>query len=177
MEDGLRLQPHTRAWLKQSALEAHLLGYCAYLASRGYAPSTRRVYLVCVAHFAHWMRREKLVLKRLAEDAVGRYLTKHLPRCDCPAPVRRLVHENRAALVHLLVTLRACGAVGEPRKPHRRIEAELEQFDGYMRRARGSPIIRGSNASRSFGISCPAPSAQGRLCRPGSTLPVCISSS
>ncbi len=31
MEDVLRLQPHTRAWLKQSALEAHLLGYCAYL--------------------------------------------------------------------------------------------------------------------------------------------------
>ena len=137
MEDGLRLQPHTRAWLKQSALEAHLPGYCAYLASRGYAPSTRRVYLVCVAHFAHWMRREKLVLKRLAEVAVAKYLTEHLLRCDCPEPVRRLVHENRAALVHLLATLRACGAVGEPRKPYRWIEAELEQFDQYMRQARG----------------------------------------
>jgi site-specific recombinase XerD len=137
MEDGLRLQPHTRAWLKQSILEAHVSGYCAYLASRGYAPSTRRVYLGCVAHFAHWMHREKLALKRLDDDAVTRYLTGHLPRCDCPEPVRRLVHENRAALVHLLATLRACGAVGEPRKPHRCIEAELERFDQYMRQARG----------------------------------------
>lgn len=111
MEDGLRLQPHTRAWLKQSALEAHVSGYCAYLASRGYALSTRRVYLCCVAHFAHWMRREKLALKRLDEEAVTSYLTGHLPRCDCQEPVRRLVHENRAALVHLLATLRTSGAV------------------------------------------------------------------
>jgi integrase/recombinase XerD len=137
MEDGLRLQPHTRAWLEQSALEVHLSGYCAYLASRGYAPSTRRIYLGSVAHFAHWMRREKLALKRLDEEAVGRYLTGHLPRCDCLEPVRRLVHENRAALLHLLATLRACGVVGEPRKPRWRIEAELEQFDWYMRQARG----------------------------------------
>ena len=100
MEDGLRLQPHTRAWLGQSALEAHVSEYCAYLSSRGYAPSTRRIYLGCVAHFAHWMRREKLGLKRLDDGAVARYLTGHLPRCGCPEPVRRLVHENRAALVH-----------------------------------------------------------------------------
>lgn len=111
MEDGLRLQPHTRAWLKQSALEAHVSGCCAYLASRGYALSTRRVHLCCVAHFAHWMRREKLALKRLDEEAVTSYLTGHLPRCDCQEPVRRLVHENRAALVHLLATLRTSGAV------------------------------------------------------------------
>ena len=132
MEDGLRLQPHTRAWLKQSALEAHVSGYCAYLEARGYAPSTRRVYLGCIAHFAHWMRRE-----RLDEDVVARYLTEHLPRCDCPVPVRRLVHENRAALVHLLATLRACGAVAKPRKPHGQIEAELERFERHMRQARG----------------------------------------
>lgn len=137
MEDELRLQPHARAWLKQSALDAHVSGYCAYLASRGYAPSTRRVYLCCVAHFAHWMRRERLGFKRLDEDAVARYLTEHLPRCGCPEPVRRLVHENRAALVHLLATLRASGAIAKPRKLHGRIEAELERLDQYMRQARG----------------------------------------
>jgi site-specific recombinase XerD len=137
MDERLPLQPHTRAWLRQSALEAHVSGYCAYLETRGYAPSTRRVYLGCVAHFARWMRRERLALKRLDEDAVARYLAEHLPRCSCPEPVRRLVHENRAALVHLLATLRACGAVAEPREPHGRIEAELERFDRYMRQARG----------------------------------------
>jgi integrase/recombinase XerD len=112
-------------------------GYCAYLEARRYAPSTRRTYLGCVAHFARWMRQERLGLKRLDEGAVARYLIEHLPRCDCPEPVRRVVHENRAALVHLLATLRACGAVAKPRKPHGQIEAELERFDHYMRQARG----------------------------------------
>jgi integrase/recombinase XerD len=137
MDDSLPLQPHTHAWLKQSALKSHVAGYWTHLESRGYAASTRRVYLGCVAHFAHWMRRERLGLKRLDEDTVARYLTEHLPRCDCPEPVRRLVHENRAALVHLLATLRASGAVAKPRKPFGQIEAELERFDQYMRQARG----------------------------------------
>jgi hypothetical protein len=83
------------------------------------------------------MRRERLALKRLDEDAVARYLAEHLPRCDCAEPVRRLVHENRAALVQLLASLRACGAVAETRKLHGPIEAELDRFDGYMRQARG----------------------------------------
>jgi integrase len=47
------------------------------------------------------------------------------------------VHENRAALVHLLATLRACGAVVKPRTSYGQIEAELERFDQYMRQARG----------------------------------------
>ena len=108
-----------------------------YLGSRGYAPSTQRVYLGCIAHFAHWMHRERLALKRLDEGAVARYITEHLLRCDCPEPVRRGVHDNRAALVHLLAILRASGAIAEPRKPHGQVEAELERFDLYMRQARG----------------------------------------
>ncbi len=99
MDDRLPLQPHTHAWLKQSVLETHVAGYWAHLKSRGYAVGTRRTYLCCIAHFAHWMRRRRLNLRRLDEDAVARYLAEHLPRCDCQEPVRRLVHENRAALV------------------------------------------------------------------------------
>jgi integrase/recombinase XerD len=137
MDVGLPLQPHTCAWLRKSALATHVAGYWTHLVSRAYAAGIRRVYLGCIAHFAHWMRRERLGLKRVDEDAVARYLAEHLPWCDCSEPVRRLVHENRAALVHLLATLRACGAVGEPRKPHWQIEAELERFDRYMRQARG----------------------------------------
>jgi integrase/recombinase XerD len=137
MDDSLPLQPHTHAWLKQSVLETHVAGYWEHLKSRGYAVGTRRTYLCCIAHFAHWMRRKRLSLGRLGEDAVARYLTEHLPRCDCQKPVRRLVHENRAALVHLLVTLRACGAIAQPRKLHAEIEAELERFEQYMRQARG----------------------------------------
>jgi integrase/recombinase XerD len=137
MDDGLPLQQNTRAWLKQSALESHVARHWMQMESRGYAAGTRRTYLCSIVHFAHWMRRERLGLKRLDEAAVARYLIEHLPRCDCPEPVRRLVHENRAALVHLLATLRAGGAVAKPRKPFGQIEAELERFDQYMRQARG----------------------------------------
>jgi integrase len=137
MDIGLSLQPHTRAWLRKSALATHVAGYWTRLQSCGYAAGTRRVYLGCIAHFAHWMRQERLGLKRVDEGAVARYLAEHLPRCDCSEPVRRVVHENRAALVHLLAILRACGAVEEPRKPHGQIEAELDRFDRYMRQARG----------------------------------------
>ena len=83
------------------------------------------------------MRRERLGLKRLDEDAVARYLAEHLPRCTCPEPIRRLVHENRAALVHLLATLRVSGAIAERRKSHGHVESELDRFDAYMRQARG----------------------------------------
>lgn len=137
MEVDLRLLPHTRAWLNQSTLEAHMSGYCAYLDAHGYAASTQRVYLCCVAHFSRWMRQKRLGLRRFDEDALARYLVEHLPQCDCPEPVRRLVHENRAALVHLLSTLRASGAVADRRKPHGHIETELDKFDAYMRQAGG----------------------------------------
>ena len=61
IDDNFPLQPHARAWLKQSALEAHATEYWAYLGSRRYAASTRRVYLACIAHFAHWMRHERML--------------------------------------------------------------------------------------------------------------------
>src|SRR6516165_12035304 len=124
-DDNFPLQPHARAWLKQSALKAHATEYYAYLGSRRYAASTRRIYLVCIAHFAHWMRHKRLSLKRLDEEAVARYLAEHLPRCSCAEPVRRLVHENRAALVHLLATLRGNGVIAEQRKQSGPIETEL----------------------------------------------------
>jgi site-specific recombinase XerD len=137
IDDNFPLQPHTRAWLRQSALEAHATEYWAYLGSRRYAASTRRVYLVCVAHFAHWMRDKRLPLKRLDEDTVARYLAEHLPRCSCEEPVRRLVHENRAALVHLLATLRANDVIAKQRKQSGQIETELDRFDRFMQQARG----------------------------------------
>jgi hypothetical protein len=82
MELGLRLQPHTRAWLKQSTVNSQVSEYCAYLEAHGYATSTQRAYLCCIAHFAYWMRRAQLGLKQLDEDAVARYLADHLPRCN-----------------------------------------------------------------------------------------------
>lgn len=136
-DEHFPLQPHARTWLRQSTLEAHAAQYWADLGALRYAASTRRVYMTCIAHFAHWMRQERLSLKRIDEDAVARFLAGHLPRCGCAEPVRRGVHDSRAALVHLLTTLRASGVIGERGKHPGQVEAELHRFDEYMRQARG----------------------------------------
>ena len=71
IDDNFPPQPHVRTWLKQSVLDAHATEYWAYRGSQRYAASTRRVYLVCIAHFAHGMRDKRLPLKRLDEEAVA----------------------------------------------------------------------------------------------------------
>jgi integrase/recombinase XerD len=77
----------------------------------GYAPTTRRIYLCCVAHFAHWLTTEHHALSAVSEAAVRRFVAEHLPRCDCSYPVRRNPHDLRAALTQLLAVLRAEGAI------------------------------------------------------------------
>jgi integrase/recombinase XerD len=168
MEVHLRLQQRPRAWLKQSKLDAHVSGYCTYLDTHHYAATTQRMYLACVVHFAHWIHEERLILARLDEGDVARYLTEHLPRCGCPPPVRRAVHINRAALSHLLATLRASGTIAPRRKAHEQIESELDRFDAYMRHVEGfadSTIAYRVSLVRRFlsGARGSKPLARGRL--------------
>ena len=137
MDDGLGIWPQTRDWLRRSVLEIHVSEYCSYLHGRRYAASTRRVYLCCVAHFSHWMTEGRLPLADLDEQTVARFLFEHLPRCRCQEPVRRLVHENRAALAHLLKVLRIGEVIGTRPKHASDIEAELVRFDKHMERTRG----------------------------------------
>jgi integrase/recombinase XerD len=137
MDDMLGLQPQTRAWLKCSVLEAHVSEYWSYLNGRRYAAHTRRIYLCCVAHFAHWMRNERLPLRRLDERVVGRFISDHLRRCDCQEPVRRLAHENRAALTHLLKILRASDVIEARRDGPSNIQAELVRFNRDMEQTQG----------------------------------------
>ncbi|MGH6738373.1 MAG: tyrosine-type recombinase/integrase, partial [Bradyrhizobium sp.] len=47
------------------------------------------------------------------------------------------MHENRAALVHLLATLRANDVIAKQRKQSGQIETELDRFDRFMQQARG----------------------------------------
>lgn len=72
-------------------------------------PSTQRVCLCYVAHFAHWLTREPCGLSAIGETLIARFQAEHMPACNCPYPVRRLRHELRAALAQLLEVLRADG--------------------------------------------------------------------
>src|SRR3546814_7832738 len=107
----INLRPVPRQWLEASVLRPFSAQYLEHLHRARYTPSTTRVYLCCIAHFAHWITAERLALDSIDEAVRSRFLGEHLPVCDCPYPVRRLPHELRAALTHFLDVLRAEDAV------------------------------------------------------------------
>jgi site-specific recombinase XerD len=128
----INLQPMPRQWLKSSPLQLFYERYLEHLDRARYAPSTMRVYLCCIAHFAHWISTEQLALDSIDEAARARFIDEHLPVCDCPYPVRRLPHELRTAITHLLDVLRAEGAIPRAGNVTDR-DRELGAFEAYMR--------------------------------------------
>lgn len=137
MEDET-IAPAARTALMDSVLGPYVAQYCSYLRERRYAAQTRHTYLSCVAHFARWLAAEGLELEAVDEQAERRFIGSHLPRCDCPPPVRRMPHEVRAALSHLHQVLRMCGALAAPPPGHAvHIGPELAAFDRYMDTVRG----------------------------------------
>jgi integrase len=129
----ITVQPLPRAWLEHSILQPYVLAYGDHLRSGRYAPSTQRVYLCCVAHFAHWLTSERYELPAVDEKAAARFVAEHLPNCACPYPVRRLVYEIRAAIVRLLEVLRADGAIhSSGLAVDDDLGQELARFDDHM---------------------------------------------
>jgi integrase len=133
MSQEIIIQSQPRAWLENSILQPYVSQYGAHLRRGRYAPSTRRVYLCCIAHFAHWLTEEQCGLSEIGEALVARFLSEHLPTCSCLYPVRRLQYELRAALVQLLEVVRVDG-VGVPDPAAKTaIVQELARFDAHMR--------------------------------------------
>lgn len=133
MSQEIVVQPQPRAWLEASVLQPYVSRYCAHLRRGRYAPSTQRVYLCCVAHFAHWLTGERCGLTAISEGIVTRFLSEHLPACGCPYPVRRLRHELRAALAQLLEVLRADGVGELDPAADTAVAQESARFDAHMR--------------------------------------------
>lgn len=133
MSKEIVVQAQPRAWLEGSVLQPYVSRYGAHLRRRRYAQSTQRVYLCCVAHFAHWLTGERYGLSVIGEGLVARFLSEHLPACGCPYPVRRLRHELRAALALLLEVLRAGGVAALDPAVDTAVARELVRFDDRMR--------------------------------------------
>ena len=133
MAEAIIVQPQPRAWLKQSVLQPYVGRYAEHLHRGRYSRSTMRVYLCCIAHFAHWLTTERVALSAVNETTSAQFIGNHLPRCACPYPVRRLVYEIRAAIAQLLEVLRADGVVPSGAEDGDHIGRELAQFDAYMR--------------------------------------------
>jgi len=132
LTEDIVVQPQPRAWLEGSVLQPFVSGYGEHLRRGRYAPGTKRTYLCCVAHFAHWLTTEQYGLSAIGEAVVGRFMSEHMPACCCPYPVRRLRHELRAALAQLLEVLRANGVGAPDPASDTTIAQELARFDAHM---------------------------------------------
>ncbi len=133
--DSCHTRPET--YLRTSSLAPHLDAFSSHLRSGRYASGTTKGYIACLAHFARWMTLHGLPVRLLGEHVVEQFLNDHLPCCDCPWPVKRVHHELRAALGHLLGVLREQGVIIVPSLPTGHIVDELHRYDEHMNKARG----------------------------------------
>ncbi len=130
------LPPTPAGWLRRSALASVFPAYVQYLVDRRYAVITRRSYCGAVAHFARWFGRPERGADVLTPADVRRFLDVHLPHCTCPPSARRSRHECRAALRHLVCSMRADGVLTEVHVSDS-VEDELQRFDAEMNHERG----------------------------------------
>ena len=110
--------------------------YNDHLQAGRYGHRCRR-YVASVVHFGHWLSSEGVAATNVDEAMIRRFLSEHLPRCECSRPIPLRMIEVRAALNLLLRLLRAQGVAAIPATDE--IERELIDFDAKMVATRGSP--------------------------------------
>jgi len=131
-------------WFLRSPLGACVDIYIRCLQNQGYTRGTLKVYVECVAHFAHWLSQRRANMWSVDETLINRFLDRHLPRCHCAKRCQRVRHTVRAALMRLLHVLRAEGYMDPERSSDpANIVTELRAFDVYLKDVRGlTPITR-----------------------------------
>lgn len=127
----------TGARCPEGPVGPHIATFEQYLTARGYAAATLGRYLAHAAHFDRWAEGRRLRLNSIGEATVADFLERHRPCCLCSGLSGRQKIEHRAALAHLLVTLRAQGVVSPPKSSKTAVDVELARYDEYMKTARG----------------------------------------
>ena len=124
-------------WLDEGPLASHGEAYKQYLLDRACAASTFGNCLGGVAHFVQWLGQRRMRVRHIDEAAVAEFLNEHLPCCRCAEPVQRDRRNCSAALGHLLVVLRAQGAIAAPAVRATPVDDELRRYDEHMNHVRG----------------------------------------
>lgn len=126
-------------WLKQGVLSSYVSAYVRDLSEHEYSANTVGFYLHSVAHFSHWLAKRKIELSRINERLVRRFITVHLPDCDCEGRCRKKQDATlSAALRHLLRVLRLKGCIPPGGgSACRVVQEELDRFDIYLERVCG----------------------------------------
>lgn len=123
--------------LANGPLSMCVVSFKSHLQGRHYAATTVHRMLSGLSHFSVWMEDSGLTLQDIDNQLVTEFLTNHLPRCTCPYPVMRSLDTVRAALGHLVLYLRAEGCISDVPSEVGEVIEELQQFDSYMKNARG----------------------------------------
>ena len=128
--------PTQAAWPPECALSGFTQTYWNFLTERKYAHQTKMAYMACVSHFTLWAAQTNLKVSDLSKDEVTKFVSLHIPRCDCPNRVQRTPIAIHASMNHLLIMLRDLGLLTKEASDDP-IEEELLLFDKYMRDSRG----------------------------------------
>lgn len=129
------LTPLAANRLRASIVGPFTQAYWDRLCDQGYARSTVRLYLNCLAHFAHWAIRQRIELAAL-DRHIERFVDQHLPGCRCADPVQRTPRSVRSALEHFKAIIVAVGVrlETEPLSPG---DEQLQRFDRYLLQIKG----------------------------------------
>jgi integrase/recombinase XerD len=100
-------KPHVRKRLRGGPLAGIVDGYLARMEALGYWKVTIQQYVRAVEHFAGWFERRGHKIDDTDAASVNRFLSRHLPRCQCSSMRCRSLHTVRAALYQLLDILGA----------------------------------------------------------------------
>ncbi len=130
-----RLDPSSRT-RGCAQLDRHIPAYRQYLVDRGNAAGYARSCEAAVVHLSMWMKGAKKNLKDIEEGLVAAFVAEHLPGCHCATSARH-PSSVRAALNHLLVVLRAAGAIAPAPVDMTEVGEELRRYDQYMEQVRG----------------------------------------
>ncbi len=124
-------------WLTEEPLAAYVDSFKQYLTDRGYAARTFNTYIEGIAHFAQWAHRRRLQVRGIGVAAVAEFLGEHLRHCRCIGPVCSNRRDLSAALGHLLVVLRAHGAIAPQAANATPVDDELRRYGEHMDHVRG----------------------------------------
>ena len=124
-------------WLATSPIGSHAIAFKRHLTERRYAAHTIASYVAEVTHFARWVCTRRLPLARIDEVSVAIFLDDHLPSCACTGHTRHDRADHSAALGHLLVVLRAQGAIAQRPVSTTPVDEELRRYDDHMGHVRG----------------------------------------
>lgn len=124
--------------LRTSVVSPFAQAYWDRLNDQGYAPSTVRLYLNCLAHFAHWAFRQQVEFSAL-DRHIKHFVDWHLPRCRCSPPVQRTRPSVRSALEHFKIVVSDAG-VRLDTEPLSQVDEQLLRFDRYLLQMKGLAV-------------------------------------